>query len=143
MEIGHVRATPAYWPASLPSPLIGLPPAYWPASLPPAYRPASRVPACFPGSFCYYAGLFLKWPASFPLQTVSGAYMYPVASCHFRPRWRLRRPLVLCLLCNCIEPGSPILRVCLLASPERHVRFTQKASSPRGRLILRSAQNSN
>ena len=60
-----------------------------------------------------------------------------------RPRWRLRRPLALCLLCNSLEPGSPISRVCLLASPGRHVRFAQKASSPRGRLILRRAQNSN
>ena len=60
-----------------------------------------------------------------------------------RPRWRLRRPLALALACDCLEPGSPISRVCSLASPGRHVRFTQKASSPRGRLILRRAQNSN
>ena len=60
-----------------------------------------------------------------------------------RPRWRLRRPLTLALACDCLEPGSPISRVCSLASPGRHVRFTQKASSPRGRLILRRAQNSN
>ena len=60
-----------------------------------------------------------------------------------RPRWRLRRPLALALACDCLEPGSPISRVCSLASPGRHVRFTQKLCSPWGRLILRRAQNSN
>ena len=62
-----------------------------------------------------------------------------------RPRWRLRRPLALALACDCLEPGSPISRVCSLASPVCvfRVRFAQKASSPRGRLILRRAQNSN
>ena len=52
-----------------------------------------------------------------------------------RPRWRLRRPLALALACDSLEPGgSPIARVCSLASPGRHVpvRFAQKASSPRG-----------
>ena len=43
-----------------------------------------------------------------------------------RPRWRLRRPLALALACDCLEPGSPISRVCSLASPGRHVRFAQK-----------------
>ena len=60
-----------------------------------------------------------------------------------RPRWRLRRPLALALACDCLEPGSPISRVCSLASPGRHVRFAQKLCSPWGRLILRRAQNSN
>ena len=60
-----------------------------------------------------------------------------------RPRWRLRRPPALALACDCLELGSRISRVCSLASPGGHVRFAQKASSPRGRLILRQAQNSN
>ena len=63
-------------------------------------------------------------------------------SAALRPRWRLRRPLALALVCDCLEPGSPISRVCSLASPQagRHVRFAQKLCGPWGRLILRRAQ---